>query len=322
MGGSEERRVGGDGSGQRLDKWLSGEEPGLTRADWQRAIRAGEVLVEGRAAAPGRCLREGERVEIHPAARARGATRSPRAPEPESWPLVVLYEDADLLAVDKPANRVVHPGPGVETGTVVAAALGHTEGQLADLGEPERPGVVHRLDRETSGVLVLAKTVAAGGALQAAFRERAMEKEYLAVVRGVPAEARGTVDAPLGRHPRHRVRRAIVEGGRPAVTHWELLEGAPDRTWSLLRVRIETGRTHQIRVHLASLGHPVLGDSLYGGRHYRRLDPLPVPEGRILLHAHRLVLPHPGSGNRLTLVAPIPKDLQSTGRASGGQHTA
>jgi 23S rRNA pseudouridine1911/1915/1917 synthase len=305
--------VGAGESGQRLDKWLAEREEGLTRADWQRAIRAGEVRVEGTVVAPGRAVREGECVAIGGAAWERGVARPSGPPEPESWLLPVLHEDADLLAVNKPAGRVVHPGPGVVHGTVVAAALGHTGGPLADLGEPERPGVVHRLDRETSGVLVLAKTAEAGRALQAAFRERAVEKEYLAVVRGVPAAPRGTIDAPLGRHPRHRVRRAIVEGGRAAVTHWERVESDPGQTCTLLRVRIETGRTHQIRVHLASRGHPVLGDPLYGGRHYRRLDPVPVPAGRILLHAHRLVLAHPRTGERLALVAPIPDDLRLPG---------
>jgi 23S rRNA pseudouridine1911/1915/1917 synthase len=243
---------------------------------------------------PAHRVRAGERVrvEIPPPA--------PAALTPEPIPLAVVFEDADLLVVDKPAGLPVHPGAGRATGTLVHAVLAHCP-DLPGIGGRERPGIVHRLDKDTSGLLVVAKTEAALRALQAQIQSREVRREYLALVWGRVARAEGTIDAPIGRDPRHRTRMAVVPAGRRAVTGYRVVERFDDAT--LLELRLETGRTHQIRVHCASIGHPVVGDPTYGRR------PNAWGLRRQALHAHRLAFAHPGSGVALSFTSALPGDI-------------
>ncbi|MBI2911580.1 MAG: RluA family pseudouridine synthase, partial [Chloroflexi bacterium] len=241
-------------SWDRLDRFLVAN-CGLSRSALQHLIRDGRVTLEGRAARPGIRLRSGDRVIVRP------RRPEPVTLQPEEIPIPVVYEDADLIVVNKPPALVVHPGPGHPSGTLVNALLARCR-DLAPLAGDLRPGIVHRLDRDTSGILVVAKHDASYQALADQFRQRHVQKAYLVLVRGSPQSPEGTVEAPLGRHPRHRQRMAIVPTGRPARTSYRLLEPLP--RCSLLRVEPETGRTHQIRVHLASIGLPILGDRIYG----------------------------------------------------------
>jgi 23S rRNA pseudouridine1911/1915/1917 synthase len=237
---------------------------------------------------------------------------APAEPQPEDIPLRIVHEDAALLVLDKPAGLVVHPGAGTSSGTLVNALLARVR-DLSGVGGVLRPGIVHRLDRGTSGLLLVAKSDEAHRALARQFANRTVEKEYLAVVLGVPARSSGEIDAPIGRDPVHRRRMSVrAPRGRAARTSWsveERFDGA-----ALLRVRIHTGRTHQIRVHLASIGHPVAGDPLYGGtrtppsRGAAALEAL-SSLARPALHAARLAFTHPSSGARLVFEAPLPADL-------------
>jgi 23S rRNA pseudouridine1911/1915/1917 synthase len=264
------------------------------------------VLVDGRTTRPSARLRPGQAVSVLVPA------PEPALPRPEDIPLEVLHEDASLLVVNKPAGLVVHPGAGRPGGTLVNALLGRVR-DLSGVGGVLRPGIVHRLDRGTSGLLVVAKDDAAHRALVRQFASRAVEKEYLALVLGVPGRATGEIDRPIGRDPVHRQRMSVrAPRGREARTSWrveERFDGA-----ALLRVRIHTGRTHQIRVHLASIGHPVAGDPLYGGtrtpssRRSEARDILASLE-RPALHAARLAFTHPATGERREFAAPLPPDL-------------
>jgi 23S rRNA pseudouridine1911/1915/1917 synthase len=225
-------------------------------------------------------------------------------PEPEAIPFHVLYEDEDLIAVDKPPGMVVHPAPGNERGTLVNALLHHCD-DLQGIGGERRPGIVHRIDKETSGVLVVAKNDATMHALQEQFQSRSVRKEYVALVWGCPEPEQGTIEAAIHRDPHHRTRMAVAAtGGRRAVSHYQLMERFAET--SLVRVWIETGRTHQIRVHMAHLGYPVVGDKVYGG--VRRRHPLQAP--RQMLHAEVLQIRHPRGGELLLLEAPWPQDLR------------
>ncbi len=224
---------------------------------------------------------------------------------PAAIPLSILYEDEHLVAVDKPAGMVVHPGAGTGGDTLVHALLAHCRGGLSGVGGVERPGIVHRLDKETSGVVVAAKTDAAHRALAAQFAGRTVRKEYLALVAGAPDLAAGEIRRPIGRHPRQRHRMAVVPGGRPAHTDWALEERFGPAA-ALLRCLLHTGRTHQIRVHLRAIGHPLLGDAAYG---WKAAPGLPRPP-RVMLHAERLELDHPADGRRLALRAPAPADYR------------
>jgi len=264
------------------------------------------VLVDGRPTRPSARLRPGQAVSVLVPA------PEPALPRPEDIPLEVLHEDASLLVVNKPAGLVVHPGAGRPGGTLVNALLGRVR-DLSGVGGVLRPGIVHRLDRGTSGLLVVAKDDAAHRALVRQFSGRAVEKEYLALVLGVPDRASGEVDRPIGRDPVHRQRMSVrAPRGREAHTSWrieERFDGA-----ALLRVRIHTGRTHQIRVHLASIGHPVAGDALYGGTRTpssRRSEARAVLASleRPALHAARLAFTHPATGERREFAAPLPPDL-------------
>jgi 23S rRNA pseudouridine1911/1915/1917 synthase len=292
--------VGEDDAGDRLDQALAGLA-GVSRSQARRWIDEGRVRVDG---LPGRAsLRVpfGAPLEVEPPE----PLPSPLAPEP--IPLRVLYEDEDLVVVDKPAGLVVHPAPGHSGGTLVNALLHHCR-DLSGVGGVLRPGIVHRLDRGTSGALVAAKHDAAHRALARQFHDHAAEREYWAVVRGLPAADAGRVDHPLGRHPRDRKRRSVAARGslREARTAWWVVRRFPKSQRTLLAVRPETGRTHQIRVHLASAGLPVVGDPVYGRAGRDAAGGL----GRPALHAVRLGFAHPRTGVWLRFEAPLPADLE------------
>ncbi len=287
--------------GQRLDAWLACQRPDLSRARIQDLIRGGHVTVGGRAVKASLRVAPGTIVVIEVPPPVDTALRA------ESIPLNVLYEDDDLLALDKPAGLVVHPAAGHDSGTLVNALLAHC-GDLPGINGEKRPGIVHRLDRDTSGVMVVAKTETAMRGLVEAFKHRAVRKEYAAIVWGVPKPAGGRIETLIGRstHDRKKMS-ATPASGRPAVTLYETIEAM--ETASLVRVRIETGRTHQIRVHMAWIGHPVVGDMQYGRQ---RRDGLPVPlPARQMLHAERLALTHPRTGALVTFTAPLPDDMRA-----------
>jgi len=295
------------GAGERLDRWLAGVMPGLSRARLQAIITGGGVLVDGRVARPSLRLKTGQSISVQLPA------PQPAVPLPEDIPLAVIYEDRHLLVVDKPAGLVVHPGAGRATGTLVNALL-HRVRDLSGIGGVVRPGIVHRLDRGTSGLLVVAKDDASHLALSKQFSGRTVEKEYLAVVLGVPRAAEGTIDVPIGRDPVHRKRMsARAPRGRAARSTYRVVEALDGA--ALLRVRIATGRTHQIRVHLAAVGHPVAGDATYGGQRRpasRRPEARAALEAlsRPALHAAHLAFSHPASGERVSFSSPLPADLE------------
>jgi len=290
-GAEDERRllVGPERAGRRLDAAV-GEELG-SRAEAQRLIAAGRVLVDGEPRPKRHALVAGEVVVFRPLP----PPVSRLVPEPV--PFVVRYEDDHLLVIDKPAGVVVHPAPGHATGTLVHGLVARD----ARGGDPERPGIVHRLDRDTSGLLVVARSERAHRRLSRLMRDRAIDRRYLALAHGAMPPAL-TVDRPVGRDRRSRTRMSTAtERGRPAVTHLRRLETVG--RYTLVEARLETGRTHQIRVHLEAVGHPVAGDPLYG----RRPDELGI--GRQFLHAARLSLPHPETGEPLVVESPLPPDL-------------
>lgn len=287
-------------AGRRLDVFVAERLPGVSRARLQGLIAAGHVSVEpagkGPRIRPSYRVRTGERimVEIPPA--------EPTPLRPEAIPLDLVYEDGELLVVNKPPGLTVHPGAGRSSGTLVHAVLAHCP-DLPGIGGALRPGIVHRLDKDTSGLIVVAKTEAALRALQTQIQSRRARRDYLALVHGAVTQREGTVDAPVGRDPRHRTRMAVTVSGRRAVTHYRAAERFSDAT--LLEVRLETGRTHQIRVHCASIGHAVVGDRVYGRRTNRwGLD-------RQALHAYRLSFAHPSSGADLRFTAPLPADMDA-----------
>jgi 23S rRNA pseudouridine1911/1915/1917 synthase len=294
------------GRGARLDVWLTTASRDLSRARIQALIADHRVLVDGRATRASAKLRGGETVTL------TVPVPTEAAPAAEEIPLQVVHQDACLLVIDKPAGLVVHPGAGRTQGTLVNALL-HLVKDLSGVGGVLRPGIVHRLDRGTSGLLVVAKDDETHRALARQFAGRSVEKEYLAIVHGVPRTKTGTIDLPIGRDPAHRQRMSTrARRGRPARSDFEVLE--PLDGAALVRVRIHTGRTHQIRVHLASLGHPVAGDPAYGGT---RAPSSRAPGaraalvslGRPALHAARLSFTHPGTGERLAFESPLPEDL-------------
>jgi 23S rRNA pseudouridine1911/1915/1917 synthase len=297
-----------DAAGMRLDRFLATLPALGTRSRAKALLDDGLVSVDGRPRKAAHVLRAGERVAV---------TVPPPAPagvEAEALPLVVLYEDAHLLAIDKPPGMVVHPAPGARRGTVVNALLHHL-GALAGVGDPERPGIVHRLDRDTSGVLLVARTPQALEGLAKQFRDRTLSKRYVAVVHGDVRPAAGVIDQAIGRHPRERRRMSIrARRGRAAVTRFEVGERFPGAT--LLRLAPETGRTHQLRVHLASLGHPIVADRLYGrGRRAGRTIPAVAAAldacPRQALHAESLAFTHPVTGVPVVVRAPLPPDLRA-----------
>jgi 23S rRNA pseudouridine1911/1915/1917 synthase len=280
------------GAGQRLDRFVAASLEGVSRTRIQRWIALGAVTVDGAPALPGRRLRGLESIDAWPL-----PTEAERAFEPDPMPLAIVYEDAELMVIDKPAGLVVHPAPGHWRGTLMNGLL---HARPDSVGLP-RAGIVHRLDKDTSGLMMVARSERGFERLTAALAARTVGRRYVAVVEGVPP-ARFTVDAPIGRDPRDRLRMAVVaaERGRPALTHVERL-ASTDRA-STVECRLETGRTHQIRVHLAHRGHPLVGDALYGGRALSGF-------ARQALHAWRLDLQHPASGAPLAFSSPLPADL-------------
>ncbi len=278
--------------GVRLDSFLACRVPELTRSAAARLIETGRVTVAGRTAAKSCRLEGGELVE------AELPDPEPTQALPQDIPLDVVYEDEDVIVVNKPAGLVVHPAPGHPDGTLVNALLHHCGSSLSGIGGELRPGIVHRIDRDTSGLIIAAKNDAAHQALSAQLQDHTLARTYEAVVVGNLREDRGTVDAPIGRHHTDRKKMAVTDrGGRAAVTHWEVLERFQGFTH--VRCRLETGRTHQIRVHMAHLGHPICGDTVYGAR-----KPVPGLTGQCL-HAVGLRFIHPRTGESVELSCPL-----------------
>ncbi|MCF7890828.1 RluA family pseudouridine synthase [Candidatus Bipolaricaulota bacterium] len=291
---SEVFPVGKTEAGIRIDKLLSIRLPELSRSKWQELIKTGSVKVDGSQIKPSYRVSKGERVEI-------------RVPEnfdskslvPQDIPLEVVYEDSSLIGINKPNSLVVHPGPGHEKGTL-ANGLIFLYDDLPDLPDPTRPGIVHRLDKETSGVLVVARTAEAFLDLKDQFKNREVDKEYLALVDGHFDERSGLIDAPVGRSNKDRTRMTVKLGGKEARTEFRVIEERGDST--LLKVKPVTGRTHQIRVHMNYINHKIVGDSYYGG----------PPGERLMLHARRLRVRHPEKGTDLTLEAPEPEEFKDS----------
>lgn len=282
--------------GERLDRFLADRLPDLSRVQVQRLIKTGLATVNDQPAKPAYRVEPGDRVVV----------RVPEASEPmirpEPIPLQIVYEDDYLLAVDKPAGMVVHPAAGHTGGTLVNALLAYCP-QVADVGGVDRAGIVHRLDKDTSGVLLVAKDPETHAVLQRQFKHRQVRKTYLALVEGRVYPKEGIVEAPVGRDRRARKRMAVTRTGRPAVTQYRAVEYFSDHT--LLQIRPHTGRTHQVRVHLAWLGYPVVGDRVYGRRRQTLLP------HRHFLHAQELVFTHPATKEKVTLTAPLPPDLKA-----------
>jgi 23S rRNA pseudouridine1911/1915/1917 synthase len=291
--------------GLRLDRFLATVPELGTRSRAKSLIDGGLVRVDGTPRKSAHVLRAGQEIAVAvPPPEPAGVAAEP-------LPLVVLYEDAHLLAIDKPPGMVVHPAPGARHGTVVNALL-HRLGALDGVGDPERPGIVHRLDRDTSGVLLVARTPQALAGLARQFHDRTLAKRYVAVVHGVVRAPAGVIDQAIGRHPQERKRMSVrARRGRTAVTRYEVVERFPGAT--LLRLAPETGRTHQLRVHLASLGHPIIADRLYGGGRRAAgaiaaaLEACP----RQALHAESIAFAHPATGAPVVVRSPLPADLET-----------
>ncbi len=280
--------------GERLDKYIAQAVPDLSRAAVQRLIKDGRVTVGDAVLKASYRVESGDRIAVHIPPPETDAVQA------ESIPLDIVYEDDDLLVINKPAGMVVHPAYGHHSGTLVNALLAHCP-QLATSGEDDRPGIVHRLDKDTSGLIVVAKHDAARQHLQHQFKQREVEKVYLALVEGRLEPPQGIIEAPIGRDPRRRKRMAVLRSGREARTEYTVAEYFDQYT--LVEAHPHTGRTHQIRVHLAFIGHPVAGDRVYGRRKQR------LPLQRQFLHAHRLAFRQPSSGEVVEVEAPLPPDL-------------
>jgi 23S rRNA pseudouridine1911/1915/1917 synthase len=282
-----------DGGDARLDQYLAWVNLGLSRSRLRQLIVEGQVMVNGAPAKPAHRVRPGDRILVTvPAPRPSGVVA-------QDINITVVYQDADLVVVDKPAGLSVHPGPGHPDQTLVNGLLALCP-DIRGIGGEIRPGIVHRLDKDTSGLLMVAKTQEAHTGLSNQIRDRTVQKGYLALVEGVPLPGSGTVDVPIGRDPRRRTRMAVTPGGRESRTGYRLLEQVGE--YSLLELQLLTGRTHQARVHMAWLGHPLLGDALYGKR-----SPL---LDRHFLHAFRLAFSHPATGEPLEFRSPLPRELE------------
>ena len=288
-------RASEESKNQRLDAFLASSLDGLTRSQATRLIESGEVAVNGRAVSKSYKLAGGEDIAV--------TLPEPEPVEavPQDIPLDVVYEDADVIVVNKPSGMVVHPAPGHPDGTLVNALLYHCAGTLSGVGGALRPGIVHRIDRDTSGLIIAAKNDAAHQYLSAQLADHTLARTYECIVVGKLREDRGTVDAPIARHPTDRKRMAVVAGGREAVTHWEVIARYPGYTH--VRCRLETGRTHQIRVHMAYLGHPILGDTVYGAK-----KEVPGLTGQCL-HAVGLRFLHPRTHEVVELFCPLPEEF-------------
>lgn len=288
-------RASEESKNQRLDAFLASSLDGLTRSQATRLIESGEVAVNGRAVSKSYKLAGGEDIAV--------TLPEPEPVEavPQDIPLDVVYEDADVIVVNKPSGMVVHPAPGHPDGTLVNALLYHCAGTLSGVGGALRPGIVHRIDRDTSGLIIAAKNDAAHQYLSAQLADHTLARTYECIVVGALREDRGTVVAPIARHPADRKRMAVVAGGREAVTHWEVIARYPGYTH--VRCRLETGRTHQIRVHMAYIGHPILGDTVYGAK-----KEVPGLTGQCL-HAVGLRFLHPRTHEVVELSCPLPDEF-------------
>jgi 23S rRNA pseudouridine1911/1915/1917 synthase len=320
--------IGAEEHGRRLDRVLAARIPALSRSRLKALILDGQVTVEARTIRdPATHVNSGDTVTVTvpPPEQAK--------PAGEAIPLTIVYEDDALIVIDKPKGLVVHPAAGHAKGTLVNALIAHCGDSLSGIGGVKRPGIVHRLDKDTTGLMVVAKTDNAHRGLSAQFANKAesgIERGYLALVWGTPSRPKGTIDAALDRHPRSRDKRAVREGGRSAVTHWEVLEryaGADGQpVASLLACTLDTGRTHQIRVHLAHIGHPILGDAAYGTGFKTKASLLPPAAGDALaaigrqaLHAHLLRFEHPDSGEVLEYRSELPTDMHRLRVALGAR---
>lgn len=288
-------RASEESKNQRLDAFLASSLDGLTRSQATRLIESGEIAVNGRAVSKSYKLAGGEDIAV--------TLPEPEPVEavPQDIPLDVVYEDADVIVVNKPSGMVVHPAPGHPDGTLVNALLYHCAGTLSGIGGALRPGIVHRIDRDTSGLIIAAKNDAAHQYLSAQLADHTLARTYECIVVGSLREDRGTVDAPIARHPTDRKRMAVVADGREAVTHWEVIARYPGYTH--VRCRLETGRTHQIRVHMAYIGHPILGDTVYGAK-----KEVPGLTGQCL-HAVGLRFLHPRTHEVVELSCPLPEEF-------------
>lgn len=311
--------VGGDEGSLRLDRVLAVLRPELSRSRLKALILAGSVTAKGGPIRdPAYHVAKGDTITIDVPEAA------PPEPGAEDIPLDITYEDDDIIVIDKPKGLVVHPAAGHETGTLVNALIAHCGLSLSGIGGVKRPGIVHRLDKDTTGLMVVAKNDRAHASLTAQFADHGrtgpMQRGYMAFIWGVPTRQRGTVDAPIDRHPYAREKMAVRESGREAVTHWELREAFSGRDGkpvaSLLACQLETGRTHQIRVHLSHIGHPLMSDTVYGSHFKTKAGHLgPKAQaaltalGRQALHAYLLALEHPRTGELLHWEAPLPEDL-------------
>lgn len=290
--------VAEDGIGMRLDQFLAGQLPELSRARIQALIKSGEITVNGRTTKAKTPIERGMRIDVcipEP---------EPMEAQPQDIPLSVLYEDTHVIVIDKESGMVVHPAAGNPDGTLVNAVLYHC-GDLSGIGGVERPGIVHRLDKDTSGCIVVAKNDKAHLYLTTQFAERDTAKIYLAIVQGCPKEPEGTVFTNIGRHPVNRLKMAVVNpgSGKPAITDYRVLHHDMSTDSSLVMCTLHTGRTHQIRVHMLHLGHPLIGDPIYAHPHKQKAKP-----GRLMLHAWRLAFNHPADGHRVAIQSPIPPE--------------
>ena len=288
-------RASEESKNQRLDAFLASSLDGLTRSQATRLIESGEVAVDGKSVSKSYKLAGDEDIAV--------TLPEPEPVEavPQDIPLDVVYEDADVIVVNKPSGMVVHPAPGHPDGTLVNALLYHCAGTLSGVGGALRPGIVHRIDRDTSGLIIAAKNDAAHQYLSAQLADHTLARTYECIVVGALREDRGTVNAPIARHPTDRKRMAVVAGGREAVTHWEVIARYPGYTH--VRCRLETGRTHQIRVHMAYIGHPILGDTVYGAK-----KEVPGLTGQCL-HAVGLRFLHPRTHEVVELSCPLPEEF-------------
>lgn len=281
--------------GKRIDKLVSENTPGLSRSQCQKLINKGLVKVNGKNVKPSRTVKARDLVEIKTLDQSKGV-------RPQNISLDIIYEDRDIIVVNKPSGMVVHPAPGNPDNTLVNALLFHLK-NLSEVGEPERPGIVHRLDKQTSGVLIVAKTDQSYKSLVKQFKEREVEKIYLGIVHGNFAEKEGTIDMPIGRNRIHRKKMTVTaKGGKPSVTEFKVEKNLGE--FSLLKINPKTGRTHQIRVHLSHIGHPILGDIKYG----KQSEKLDVK--RFMLHAKSLKLRHPRNKKIVKFIAPLPEDFK------------
>ena len=286
-----------DRSGERADAALARLSGTLTRSAAQRLLEAGQVTSHGRV------LKKNDRLEAGDPLEVEIPAPQPLELTAEDIPLDIVYEDGDLIVLNKPKGLVVHPAAGHWSGTLVNALLHHCRDSLSGINGALRPGIVHRIDKDTSGLLVVAKNDFAHQNLAAQLQDHSLAREYVCLVTGGMRADSGTVDAPIGRHPTDRKRMAVVADGRPAVTHWQVLERFSGYT--LLKCRLETGRTHQIRVHMAHIGHPIVGDMVYG-----RKKP-ELGQDTQCLHARAITFRHPRSGETVTLTCPLPPYLEA-----------